>query len=228
MYFILHSYQRVLIACGTAFLLMFKLGEHSIHMLPSNDGISLLVKSQGLSVSQCASHCSGYHNTAVWNGVVCNKEKPLCLSSTVVIQLCFSSWWFFLFFCFSIGWIWCLWKWETSITGWRKVLHKHSICSSASAPLSFFFFFFFLFIYILFNLVLMKGAGLTTLEAEALYLPTEQIHHGRQLCKLPHAAPTNVPHLCPGGTTSRGERIVQSPWPIQSLAFLLRLPTKLQ
>ncbi|XP_062826144.1 dedicator of cytokinesis protein 3 isoform X3 [Anolis carolinensis] len=52
--------------------------------------------------------------------------------------------------------------------------------------------------------VLMKGAGLTTLEAEALYLPTEQIHHGRQQCKLPHTAPTNVPHLCPGGTTSRG------------------------
>ncbi|KAM6300966.1 dedicator of cytokinesis protein 3 [Aegotheles albertisi] len=52
--------------------------------------------------------------------------------------------------------------------------------------------------------VLVKGAGLTTLEAEALYLPTEQIQHGRQPCKLPHAAPTNVPHLCPGGTTSRG------------------------
>ncbi|XP_037240011.1 dedicator of cytokinesis protein 3 isoform X4 [Falco biarmicus] len=52
--------------------------------------------------------------------------------------------------------------------------------------------------------VLVKGAGLTTLEAEALYLSTEQIQHGRQPCKLPHAAPTNVPHLCPGGTTSRG------------------------
>ncbi|XP_053152394.1 dedicator of cytokinesis protein 3 isoform X4 [Hemicordylus capensis] len=52
--------------------------------------------------------------------------------------------------------------------------------------------------------VLMKGAGLTTLEAEALYLSTEQIQHGRQQCKLPHTAPTNVPHLCPGGTTSRG------------------------
>ncbi|XP_040502419.1 dedicator of cytokinesis protein 3 isoform X7 [Gallus gallus] len=52
--------------------------------------------------------------------------------------------------------------------------------------------------------VLVKGGGLTTLEAEALYLPTEQIQHGRQPCKLPHAAPTNVPHLCPGGTTSRG------------------------
>ncbi|XP_044307406.1 dedicator of cytokinesis protein 3 [Varanus komodoensis] len=52
--------------------------------------------------------------------------------------------------------------------------------------------------------VLMKGAGLTTLEAEALYLSTEQIQHGRQPCKLPHTAPTNVPHLCPGGTTSRG------------------------
>ncbi|XP_037240009.1 dedicator of cytokinesis protein 3 isoform X2 [Falco biarmicus] len=51
--------------------------------------------------------------------------------------------------------------------------------------------------------VLVKGAGLTTLEAEALYLSTEQIQHGRQPCKLPHAAPTNVPHLCPGGTTSR-------------------------
>lgn len=74
-----------------------------------------------------------------------------------------------------------------------------------------FFFLFFLFIYILFNLVLVKGAGLTTLEAEALYLSTEQIQHGRQPCKLPHAAPTNVPHLCPGGTTSRGERKVQSP-----------------
>ncbi|XP_066859058.1 dedicator of cytokinesis protein 3 isoform X15 [Anser cygnoides] len=52
--------------------------------------------------------------------------------------------------------------------------------------------------------VLVKGAGLTPLEAEALYLSTEQIQHGRQPCKLPHAAPTNVPHLCPGGTTSRG------------------------
>ncbi|XP_071406688.1 dedicator of cytokinesis protein 3 isoform X1 [Pithys albifrons albifrons] len=51
---------------------------------------------------------------------------------------------------------------------------------------------------------LVKGAGLTPLEAEALYLPTEQIQHGRQLCKFPHAAPTHVPHLCPGGTTSRG------------------------
>ncbi|KAM8799886.1 dedicator of cytokinesis protein 3 [Eudromia elegans] len=51
--------------------------------------------------------------------------------------------------------------------------------------------------------VLVKGAGLTTLEAEALYLPTEQIQHGRQPCKLPHAAPSNVPHLCAGGTTSR-------------------------
>ncbi|XP_038005508.1 dedicator of cytokinesis protein 3 isoform X2 [Motacilla alba alba] len=50
---------------------------------------------------------------------------------------------------------------------------------------------------------LVKGAGLTPLEAEALYLPTEQIQHGRQLCKFPHAAPTHVPHLCPGGTTSR-------------------------
>lgn len=69
----------------------------------------------------------------------------------------------------------------------------------------------FIFIYILFNLVLVKGAGLTPLEAEALYLSTEQIQHGRQQCKLPHTAPTNVPHLCPGGTTSRGERIVQSP-----------------
>lgn len=147
----------------------------------------------------------------------------------MVIQLCFSLWWFFFLFCFLIGWIWCLWKWETSITGWSKVLHKHYMCSSANAPLSFFFSFFFLvFIYILFNLVLVKGAGLTTLEAEALYLSTEQIQHGRQPCKLPHAAPTNVPHLCPGGTTSRGERIVQSPWPIQSLAFLLRLPTKLR
>lgn len=82
-------------------------------------------------------------------------------------------------------------------------------------------------VYILFNLVLMKGAGLTTQEAEALYLSTEQIHHGRQQCKLPHTAPNNVPHLCPGGTTSRGERIDQSPWPIQTLAFLLRLTTKL-
>ncbi|XP_053932477.1 dedicator of cytokinesis protein 3 isoform X1 [Cuculus canorus] len=52
--------------------------------------------------------------------------------------------------------------------------------------------------------VLVKGAGLTTLEAEALYLPTEQIQYGRQPCKLPHAVPSNVPHLCPGGTTSRG------------------------
>ncbi|XP_074007796.1 dedicator of cytokinesis protein 3 [Numenius arquata] len=52
--------------------------------------------------------------------------------------------------------------------------------------------------------LLVKGAGLTTLEAEALYLSTEQIQHGRQPCKLPHAAPTHVPHLCPGGTTSRG------------------------
>ncbi|KAJ7316704.1 hypothetical protein JRQ81_002866 [Phrynocephalus forsythii] len=52
--------------------------------------------------------------------------------------------------------------------------------------------------------VLMKGAGLTTLEAEALYLSTEQIQHGRQPCKLPLTAPTNVPHLCPGGSTSRG------------------------
>ncbi|XP_066414386.1 dedicator of cytokinesis protein 3 isoform X2 [Molothrus aeneus] len=51
---------------------------------------------------------------------------------------------------------------------------------------------------------LVKGAGLTPLEAEALYFPTEQIQHGRQLCKFPHAAPTHVPHLCPGGTTSRG------------------------
>ncbi|XP_029814061.1 dedicator of cytokinesis protein 3 isoform X4 [Manacus vitellinus] len=51
---------------------------------------------------------------------------------------------------------------------------------------------------------LVKGAGLTALEAEALYLPTEQIQHGRQPCKFPHAAPTHVPHLCPGGTTSRG------------------------
>ncbi|XP_053932478.1 dedicator of cytokinesis protein 3 isoform X2 [Cuculus canorus] len=51
--------------------------------------------------------------------------------------------------------------------------------------------------------VLVKGAGLTTLEAEALYLPTEQIQYGRQPCKLPHAVPSNVPHLCPGGTTSR-------------------------
>ncbi|XP_041318643.1 dedicator of cytokinesis protein 3 [Pyrgilauda ruficollis] len=51
---------------------------------------------------------------------------------------------------------------------------------------------------------LVKGAGLTPLEAEALYLPTEQIQHGRQLCKFPHAAPIHVPHLCPGGTTSRG------------------------
>lgn len=84
-------------------------------------------------------------------------------------------------------------------------------CSSANAPLSFFFFFFLVFIYILFNLALVKGAGLTPLEAEALYFPTEQIQHGRQLCKFPHAAPTHVPHLCPGGTTSRGERIVQSP-----------------
>lgn len=103
------------------------------------------------------------------------------------------------------------------------------MCSSANAPLYFFFFSFFLvFIYILFNLALVKGAGLPPLEAEALYLPTEQIQHGRQLCKFPHAAPTHVPHLCPGGTTSRGERIVQSPWPIQPLAFLLRLPTKLR
>ncbi|XP_069721914.1 dedicator of cytokinesis protein 3 isoform X4 [Phaenicophaeus curvirostris] len=52
--------------------------------------------------------------------------------------------------------------------------------------------------------VLVKGAGLTTLEAEALYFPTEQIQYGRQPCKLPHAIPSNVPHLCPGGTTSRG------------------------
>ncbi|XP_069721912.1 dedicator of cytokinesis protein 3 isoform X2 [Phaenicophaeus curvirostris] len=51
--------------------------------------------------------------------------------------------------------------------------------------------------------VLVKGAGLTTLEAEALYFPTEQIQYGRQPCKLPHAIPSNVPHLCPGGTTSR-------------------------
>ncbi|XP_034296012.1 dedicator of cytokinesis protein 3 isoform X3 [Pantherophis guttatus] len=50
----------------------------------------------------------------------------------------------------------------------------------------------------------LKGAGLTTLEAEALYLSTEQIPPGRQQCKLSHTAPTNVPHLCPGGTTSRG------------------------
>lgn len=92
----------------------------------------------------------------------------------------------------------------------------------------FFLLFFLVFIYILFNLALVKGAGLTPLEAEALYFPTEQIQHGRQLCKFPHAAPTHVPHLCPGGTTSRGERIVQSPWPIQPLAFLLRLPPKLR
>lgn len=80
----------------------------------------------------------------------------------------------------------------------------------------------FIFIYILFNLVL-KGAGLTTLEAEALYLSTEQIQPGRQQCKLSHTAPTNVPHLCPGGTTSRGEKRDWSPWLFQSLAFLLRL-----
>lgn len=109
--------------------------------------------------------------------------------------------------------------------GTSQTLHVQ-LCQCTS--ILFFFFFFLVFIYILFNLVLVKGAGLTTLEAEALYLSTEQIQHGRQPCKLPHAAPTNVPHLCPGGTTSRGERIVQSPWPIQSLAFLLRLPTKLR
>lgn len=96
-----------------------------------------------LCVSQCASHYSGYYDTAVWNGVVCNEKKPLHLSSTVVIQLCFYPSWFFLFFCFLIGWIWCLWKWETSITGWSKVLHKHYMRSSANAPLSFFFSFFF-------------------------------------------------------------------------------------
>lgn len=183
----------------------------------------------GLScVSQCASHCSGYHNTAVRNGVVSNKEKPLHLSSTVLIHLCFSPWWFFLLFCF-FNWVNLMlvktrdqYPWLEQGTSWTFHLQ---LCQCTSIL---FVFFFLLFIYIFFNLVLMKGAGLTTLEAEALYLSTEQIHHGRQLCKLPHAAPTNVPHLCPGGTTSRGERIVQSPWPIQSLAFLLRLPTKLQ
>lgn len=155
-------------------------------------------------------------------------KNPM-LSSSVIIQLWFAPWWFFFSFSFWIGWICCLWKWEASVSGRSKVLHKPYVCSSAIAPLFLFFLFFFLvFIYILFNLVLMKGAGLTPLEAEALYLSTEQIQHGRQPCKLPHAAPTNVPHLCPGGTTSRGERIVQSPWPIQSVTFLLRLPTKLQ
>lgn len=133
----------------------------------------------------------------------------------------------FLLF-FLTGWIWCLWKWDQYHwleQGTSQTWHVQ-LCQCTS--ILFFFFLFFVFIYILFNLALVKGAGLPPLEAEALYLPTEQIQHGRQLCKFPHAAPTHVPHLCPGGTTSRGERIVQSPWPIQPLAFLLRLPTKLR
>ena len=101
-------------------------------------------------------------------------------------------------------------QWHWPGQGTSQPLHVQ-LCQCTSIPFFFFLFFFLVFIYILFNLVLVKGGGLTTLEAEALYLPTEQIQHGRQPCKLPHAAPTNVPHLCPGGTTSRGERIVWSP-----------------
>ncbi|KAM6126402.1 dedicator of cytokinesis protein 3 [Phoenicopterus ruber ruber] len=72
--------------------------------------------------------------------------------------------------------------------------------------------------------VLVKGAGLTTLEAEALYLSTEQIQHGRQPCKLPHAAPTNVPHLCPGGTTSRGSPSLPDKYR-HSREMMMLLPT---
>ncbi|XP_074952545.1 dedicator of cytokinesis protein 3 isoform X11 [Phalacrocorax aristotelis] len=72
--------------------------------------------------------------------------------------------------------------------------------------------------------VLVKGAGLTTLEAEALYLSTEQIQHGRQPCKLSHAAPTNVPHLCPGGATSRGSPSLPDKYR-HSREIMMLLPT---
>lgn len=86
----------------------------------------------------------------------------------------------------------------------------------------------FFFEVVFFSKLLVKGAGLTALEPEVLYLSTEQtLQHGQRQCQLrPHCPSASGRQPRPGGATSKGERGSSVSTPIRSSASRLRRPAR--
>lgn len=76
------------------------------------------------------------------------------------------------------------------------------------------------------NFALVKGARLTALETEPFYLSTEQVQHRQQHCELP----PSVSSICLSPVLEEPPVEVRRQFSLfmscQSLAWLLRLPSR--